>query len=362
MEKKKLKKKAKVLLIVIISLASILIISAFSYIFLSRPVDKTSTANIEVTIKRGMRTSEIAKLLKERGLIRSELVFTIATKFNREKTLKAATYQLQKNMSLNEVIDVLTAGSKYNPDIIRITFKEGEPLKKYALEISTYTNNTYEDVINTVSDYNYLTELINNYWFLTDEILNTNLYFGLEGYLFPDTYEFANRKVSVKKVIETMLNRTEKELKGYKDDITSSNKTPHQILTLASMLELEGKNKDDRKMIAGVFNNRLEKNMNLGSDVTTYYALQKEMKADLTAAEFATINPYNTRASNMGGKLPVGPICNPSASSIDASINPTDNNYLFFVADKKGKIYYAKTEIEHQELISEIKSAGNWIW
>ena len=362
MKKKKIKKKVKVLLIIIISLVSILIILFGSYIFLSSPVDKTSTANIEVTIKRGMRTREIAKLLKERSLIRSELLFSIVTRLNGGKTLKAETYQLKKNMTLNEVIDILTEGSIYNPDIIRITFKEGEPLKKYALEISTYTDNTYEDVINIVSDYNYLNELINNYWFLTDEILNINLYFGLEGYLFPDTYEFENRKVSVKKIIETMLNRTEKELNGYKDDITSSNKTPHQVLTLASMLELEGKSRDDRKMIAGVFNNRLEKNMNLGSDFTTYYALQKDMKADLTSNEFATINPYNTRASNMGGKLPIGPICNPSASSIEASINPTDNNYLFFVADNKGKIYYAKTEKEHKELVSEIKAAGNWIW
>ncbi len=362
MVKRKLKLKVKILLIAIIGLASVLIISASSYLLLSRPVDKDSTATIEVTIKSGMRTKEIARLLKDRGLIRSETVFAIATKLNSRRTLKAATYQFQRNMSLNEIIDILTNGSRYNPDLIRITFKEGEALKKYAIEIETYTDNTYEDVINTVSDRNYLQELINKYWFLTDEILNTDLYFGLEGYLFPDTYEFSNKKVTVKKIIETMLNRMETELNSYKDKIDSSGRTPHQILTLASMLELEGKQKDDRSMIAGVFNNRLNSNMNLGSDVTTYYALQKEMKKDLTKKEFATINPYNTRASNMGGKLPVGPICNPSAVSIDSSINPKDNDYLFFVADKKGKIYYAKTEAEHNSLVSDIKEAGNWIW
>ncbi len=362
MEKRRLKKKVKILLIILISLAVVLIASSMSYVYLSSPIDKNSNAIIEVTIKSGMNRKEIANTLKERGVIRSKLIFTIVTKINNKKTLKAATYQFQKNMSLNEIVDILTNGSTYNPDIVKITFKEGKTIKDYALEIANYTDNTYEDVINTVSDINYLKELINNYWFLTDDILNDNLYFGLEGYLFPDTYEFINKKVDTKKIIETMLNRTEKELNEYKGTIETSGKSVHEILTMASIIELEGIKKDDRKMIAGVFNNRLAKNMNLGSDVTTYYALQIEMKTDLTSAQFATINPYNTRAANMGGKLPVGPICNPSSISIEASINPTDNNYLFFVADKNGKIYYGETENDHNKLVNEIKEAGNWIW
>ncbi len=128
------------------------------------------------------------------------------------------------------------------------------------------------------------------------------------------------------------------------------------------MLELEGTNSTNRKMIAQVFYNRLNLGMNLGSDVTTYYAFQEEMDKDLTAKQFNTSNPYNTRAKNMNGKLPVGPICNPSISSIDASFNPTDNDYLFFVADKHGKIYYTKTEKEHLNKVAEIKEKGDWIW
>ncbi len=362
MEKRKLKKKVKILLIVLVSLAIVLITSSISYIYLSSPVDKNSNTIIEVTIKSGMNKKEIAETLKERELIRSKLLFTIVTKFNQKKTLKAATYQFQKNMSLNEIVDILTNGSTYNPDIVKITFKEGKTIKDYALEIANYTDNTYEDVINTVSDTNYLNELINKYWFLTNDILNEELYFGLEGYLFPDTYEFINRKVTTKKIIETMLNRTEKELNDYKEEIESSGKTVHEILTMASIVELEGIKKEDRKMIVGVFNNRLAKNMNLGSDVTTYYALQIEMKTNLTSSQFATINKYNTRAANMGGKLPIGPICNPSSISIEASLNPTSNNYLFFVADKNGKIYYGETEKDHNKLVNEIKEAGNWIW
>ena len=102
--------------------------------------------------------------------------------------------------------------------------------------------------------------------------------------------------------------------------------------------------------------------MNMGSDVTTYYALQKDMTTDLTVTEFQTINLYNTRASNMGGKLPIGPICNPSSSAIEASFNPTNNDYLYFVADKKGKVYYTKSMDEHAKKVQELKDSGNWIW
>ena len=101
---------------------------------------------------------------------------------------------------------------------------------------------------------------------------------------------------------------------------------------------------------------------NLGSDVTTYYALQADMKEDLSAAQFATINPYNTRGANMIGKMPIGPICNPSTSSIEASVNPGQNDYLFFVADKHGNIFFTKTNAEHDKKVAEIKAKGDWIF
>ena len=101
--------------------------------------------------------------------------------------------------------------------------------------------------------------------------------------------------------------------------------------------------------------------MNLGSDVTTYYALQKPMTSDLTKEEFATNNQYNTRKENMLG-LPVGPICSISLSSLKAALNPTTNTYYYFVADKLGNIYYTKTSQDHLKKVQEIKEAGNWIW
>jgi len=339
-----------------------LVILFFVYIVLVSPVDKNSSAMIQVKISQGMSTKEIAKELKKRGLIRSELLFDIVVKVNTRKSLKAAVYQFQKSMSLEEIVGVLTEGSNYNPDLIRITFVEGESIKKYAIKIAEATNHTYDDVIEKMSDTTYLNTLINKYWFLTDDILNSDIYVPLEGYLAPDTYEFESRDVSIERVIEVMLNQTDSLLKNYKSSIESSGRSVHDTLTIASMLELEGTNTKNRKMIAGVFNNRLDNYMNLGSDVTTYYALQVEMTSDLTTAQFNTINPYNTRASNMNGKLPVGPICNPSKSSIEASVYPTENDYLYFVADKKGEIYYTKSQSEHLAKVKELKEAGLWIW
>ena len=192
-----------------------LVILFFVYIVLVSPVDKNSSAMIQVKISQGMSTKEIATELKKRGLIRSELLFDIVVKVNTRKSLKAAVYQFQKSMSLEEIVGVLTEGSNYNPDLIRITFVEGESIKKYAIKIAEATNHTYDDVIEKMSDTTYLNTLINKYWFLTDDILNSDIYVPLEGYLAPDTYEFESRDVSIERVIEVMLNQTDSLLKNY---------------------------------------------------------------------------------------------------------------------------------------------------
>lgn len=355
-----IKRKPKPLLIILIVVSFLLILLACSYIYLSSPVDSTSKADIEVVIPSGTSTIEIAKILKSKDLIRSELFFNVYVKLNSKRSLKASTFILRKNMTLSEIVDILESGNTYNENVINITFKEGQRLTDYALEIADKTSHTYEEVIAICNDRVYLEELISKYWFLTDDILNSDIYYPLEGYLAPNTYQFKDKDVLIKDILEVMLDQTGEELSKYKKYITDDN--IHSYITMASIVELEGTNDKNRKMIVGVFNNRLKLKMNLGSDVTTYYALQLPMTSDLTTAQFNKVNPYNTRASNMGGKLPVGPICNPSISSIEASIMPTDNNYLYFVADKNSKIYYSKTLSEHESLVKEIKDKGDWIW
>ena len=322
------------------------------------PTDKKSTATYEVVVKQGMSTSEIADLLKKKNLIRNSFFFKVYMKLNRKQTIKAATYDLKKSMDLDTIISLLEVG-KANDDI-SITFKEGKTIKDYAKVLSTNTNISEEDFLAKMKDKTYLTSLINSYWFLTDTILNDDIYYGLEGYLAPATYNFKDKDVSIEEVVKTLLDQEETNLEPYKNKVNKAN--IHDILTLASMAELEGVKEKDRKMIVGVFQNRLSKNMNLGSDVTTYYAFSEDMTKDLTSEMFNTYNPYNTRSSQMAGKLPVGPICNPSKSSIEASINPTSSDYYYFVADKNGNVYYTKTSSEHSAKVKELKDKGDWIW
>lgn len=352
-------KKIRVLAL-ILGFIGLLLISCFIYYqYNISPTDKSSKANIEVVIPEGMSTTDIAKTLYDKGLIKNEFFFKVYLKLNKVSSLKASTYLLTKSMSMKEIVIELENGNT-NDNVIKLTFKEGENIKDYANMISKKTNITSEEFISTIKDTTFLTKLIDDYWFLTDSILNENIYYPLEGYLFPDTYEFSKDNLNSEIIIRKLLDEEERKLAVYKDVLEKSD--IHSIITLASIAELECVKDEDRKTIISVFNNRLAKGMNLGSDVTTYYAFDEEMSSDLTSEMFNTYNPYNTRSSKMAGRLPVGPICNPSLSSIDAAINPNSSDYLYFVADKNRNVYFTKSATEHEEKVQELKENGDWIW
>jgi len=353
------KRKPKPLLIVLFGLAILLLICGGTWIYLSSPIDKNNTEVIEVEIVSGTSTSQIGSILKEKKVIRSEFLFKVYTKLYSVKSLKADTYQFRQNMSLSKIVKELEEGSSYNPNLVKLTFKEGQRITDYAKVISEHTNHNYEEIIQQFKNMDYMKGLIADYWFLTDAILDSNIYYPLEGYLAPDTYYFENKNVSVDAIIKTMLDEMKKKLEPYKSVMGND---VHKYLTMASIVELEGTNTENRKMIVGIFHNRLNGGMNLGSDVTTYYGLQAAMTSDLTTEQFASVNGYNTRSVSMIGKMPIGPICNSSDSSIEASVHPTDSDYLFFVADKHGNIFYTKTNKEHDQKVAEIKAKGDWIW
>lgn len=352
-------KKTRILALILGFIGLLLIVSFIYYQYNISPVDSSSKADIEVVIPEGMSTSNIAKTLKDKDLIKNEMFFKIYLKLNNVGSLKASTYLLTKSMSLDEIVDILVEGSA-NQDVIRLTFKEGETISDYASSIAQVTNITSEEFINATKDTTLLTSLINDYWFLSDSILNEEIYYPLEGYLFPDTYEFNKDNLTSETIIRTLLDEEEEKLAPYKEKL--ENTDVHSIITLASIAELEGVKDEDRKLIISVFNNRLNLGMNLGSDVTTYYAFNQEMDSDLTSEMFNTYNPYNTRSSEMAGRLPIGPICNPSLSSIDAAVNPEVSDYLYFVADKNRNVYFTKSVSEHEEKVQELKENGDWIW
>ena len=323
------------------------------------PVDSGNKNKIEVVIDAGTSTNGMGEILKSKDLIRNELFFLGYIKLNKINSLKAGVYEFSKDMSFSEIINLLKSGSKYNPDEVVITFREGLWIKDYIDVIVKNTNNTKEEVELVFNDLDYMNTLIDSYWFLEEDILNSEIYYPLEGYLAPNTYHFKNKDVSVSEIIEVMLDQTEEELLPYKTKIEGN---VHYYITMASMLELEGTNSDNKKMIAGVFENRLKAGDNLGSDVTTYYAFQHPMTSDLTTAMFNEYNPYNTRSVEMRGLMPVGPICNPGLESISSAIDNKKNDYLYFVADKHGNIFFTKTYSDHLTKVNEIKNKGDWIW
>ncbi len=354
-------KKYKIIMIILAILLVGIFIVAFIYNYGISPVSKKSEP-VTITIPEGSTPYTIGNMLYENKLIKNKVIYKVYVKVNGIKDIKASTYELNRNMNLKEIMDTLKEGNAYNPNEIRITFKEGLNVRKIAKLIDEKTNNSYDDVINLMADKEYIDTLINKYWFLTDSIKNSKIYYPLEGYLFPNTYAFLNKDVTAKEIIETMLDEMDKQLTPYKDKINDSKYNIHELITLASIVELEGASADDRASVAGVFYNRLSDGWVLGSDVTTYYYLKiDDFKQSLNGNPklYDCDHAYNTRCTSYVG-LPIGPISNPGKESIEATINYTKHNYYYFVADCKGKTYLSKTSNEHYNTIQRLKNENNW--
>ena len=337
-----------------------ILICCLIYNFKINAVTKKSV-EVEFKVENGSNYYTIVEKLYDEGLIKSKFCYKLYVKFNRPKALGAGIYTLNKNMSVKKIIDTLEKGNSKNPDAITLTFKEGKNMRWIAKYIAQNTNNKEDDVYSLLDDKEYLNELINTYWFLTDDILNDSIYYSLEGYLYPNTYDFKNKDVTIKEIFKTLLDQEEKNLKDLKSSMESNKYSIHQIITLASIIELEAGRSNDKPGIAAVFYNRLNSNMPLGSDVTTYYAAKVDLsERDITIQEVNDINAYNTRSSTMAGKLPIGPICNPTVDSIKAVLNPEENDYYFFVADKNGNTYFTKNYQEHLAKVAQLKKDGLW--
>lgn len=313
---------------------------------------------VRININTGTSSKSVVDILYNAGLLKNKYVGYAYVKLHNVNNLQAGNYEVNKSMTFEEILNKMIAGEVEN-DSISVTFVEGKRLTYFVSQISKNFPYTEEEILNKLEDKEYLTTLIDKYWFLTDEILNDKLYYALEGYLYPSTYYF-NTDASIEEIIDKLLTQTGKELAKYQDEIEKSSYSVHELLTMASIVELEAVTPEDRRGVAGVFYNRLSNNQSLGSDVTTYYAAKIEMgDRELYQYEIDDINDYNTRPLAKKG-LPVGPICNPTATSIAAAIEPQNSNYLFFVADKNRKLYFSATNYEHESTIATLKEQGLW--
>ena len=336
-------------IIIIGLLIAVLALFITSLYFYGLTPVKSESEKVIFRINSGTSTKEIIDNLVSEKIIKSKISSFIYLKVHSNFILKAGTYELDRNDSTRDIFKKINAGDIYD-DSIKITFNEGKRITHYATLINENFGYNENDVISTINDEAYLKELINKYWFLTDEILNDKIYYALEGYLFPDTYSF-KKDSSIKSIIETMLDNTNKKLSNYKNDIENSSYSIHQILTMASIIENESMFDEDRSGVSQVIYKRLKLNMSLGMDVTTYYAVKKDLSETLTKSDLNSYNDYNTRNTSFIG-LPVGPICNMGIKSIEAVLKPSDTNYLYFYADiKTGKLYFAENMTEFQKLI-----------
>lgn len=338
----------KKLLIILGVVALLLVIGVVWFYLMLRPVE--ADGKVSFTVKAGANKVEIVSDLKEAGLVRSKLATLIYVFLSPSLNLQAGSYDISRNHSVSEIMDIIGKGKiADNRNIVRITFVEGKRFKDYAEQISKNFAINYDDIVATCEDKTFLNELIQNYWFIDEHVLDDKLYFPLEGYLFPDTYEFYE-DADIKTIIHKMLSNMGANLEPYKEIIQSAQISAHDVLTKAAIAEKEAINYEDRQKVVQVINTRLDMQMSLGMDVTAYYGVMKDMTEDIYDVDLSDNNPYNTRAKGFLG-LPAGPICSPSSEAIKATFNPADTNYVYFVADvKTGKVYFAETAEEFLEL------------
>lgn len=326
-------------------------------------ISKMSDDNTAITvqIESGANSTTIAATLKEQGLIRKETFLKLYLKLNNITNLQAGTYELNQTMNMEQIINIISNGEAVYPDSFSITIKEGENIRDIVKLLEENTIHSEEELYAKLDEESYLDQLIEDYWFITDDIKNEEIYYSLEGYLFPDTYTLYSDEMPIEEIYKMFLDNMKSKLDDYKEDIEESDLTIHELLTLASIVELEGSAAENRAKIADIFIRRLKAGDSLGSDVTTYYAEQKDITESLYLSELNEANAYNTRNGNLPGQLPVGPICSPGIESIEGTINPIENNYYYFIADKYKNIYFMSTYQEHLSKVSELKANGLWI-
>ncbi len=349
-------------LIVIIILLILLVIFAMVGVFFYelKPVSKSGEIK-DFIVESGSSVNSVFESLEKENLIKSAFFMKIYSKLSGGLTIQSGLFKISPSMDVTEIFDILNKGGDNARGEVNLTFKEGDNVRDFASLVSENFDISKEDVFNKLKDTEYLDSLISKYWFLTDEIKNKDIYYSLEGYLFPNTYAFY-KDSSLEEIISKFLDETEEELNKYKADIEKSKYSVHEVLTLASIVELESYDTKDRKDIAGVFLNRLNDGMPLQSCVSTYYAFNINMgDRDLNQSEIDDCSSkYNTRCTSLIG-LPVGPIGNPGLTSIEAAINPNKHNYYYFLSDKNLKTYFSETYEEHERKQEELEDAGLWL-
>lgn len=331
----------------ILGIIGLLLILVILYVILESNGWFTSDGNKKIVVESGDGFYKITNDLKENDIIGSKIFFKIYAKIfngNRVNNLKPGELSVSGKISYKKLLDELSSVRAKN---ISVTIPEGYELREIAnllVEKKLVNYEKFYDVCKNYDfDYPYIKELKK-----TDN--------RLEGFLFPDTYNFYLNEDNEVTIINTMLKRFDEIYKKYESDIKKNNLSLYEIVTLASIIEREAMYSDDFYNVSSVFHNRLKRNDNLSylqSCATVQYIL-KERKNVLSIADTKIDSPYNTYKYS---GLPVGPISSPGEFAINAALNPGKTDYLYFLNDKDGKLHFSKTYSEHMKL--EQKYLGN---
>jgi len=340
------KKGAPKALLIIVLLLAVAVGFGGAYTMGIRPVEPGNEEPVVVDIPSGSGASYIVELLDEAGLVKSKFWAKVNSKIGGYSNLQANTYVFNKGMAFNSIMGVINEGNFDYISKETVEVKDGARLEQVAAAISEQLPYTAEEILAKWSDREYLNRLIDQYWFLTDDILDEDIMYPLEGYLYADTYFVTSDVSDIEGFTEMCLDSMQEALDARRDEIESSKFSVHELLTLTSIVTKEAQ-AEDQAGVAGVFMNRLDKNMSLGSDVTVCYIFQED-RVDLYESQLDSDNPYNTR--KFAG-LPPGPICQVVGDAIDAVLHPDSNDYIFFYAGPDGTVYYATTQAEHESNI-----------
>ena len=329
-----------------------------------QPIDPSSKQYVKVQIPEGANSQEIGSILEKSGLVKHGLLFTAYVKYKNYSDLKSGYYNLQKSMSTEDLIKALQKGGTPEPQEVvyaNLTIPEGFTLEQIAQTVAQLQGEfkeplTAEAFMTKVQDENFIAQEVAKYPKLLESLpaKDSGVRYRLEGYLFPATYTI-KESTTIESLIDEMLATMDKNLSPHYATIKEKNLTVNELLTIASLVEKEGAKTEDRKLIAGVFYNRLNLGMPLQSNIAILYAEgklgQKISLADDVAIDTAIDSPYNVY-TNIG--LMPGPVDSPSLDAIESSINQTKSDNLFFVANvQDGKVYFAATKEEHDKNVEE---------
>ena len=354
-KKKEVRVVRRIVLIVALVLLVVVAVAgwqAYSYVTNAlEPVDPNSEEVIDIEVPIGSNLDSIAALLEDNGVIKDARIYKYYVKFQNESEFQAGSYGLTQSMTLDEITESLKTGKVYHEPLYTINVPEGLTLEEIAERvIAENTEYTAEQFMEQVQDEAYIDELMVKYPdLLTEEIKGENVKFALEGYLFPATYPIYEENPSLTVLIEQMLDATKANIEPYQSVLQEEEKSPHWLLTFASLLEEEATAKSDRQTIASVFYNRMDQDMPLQTDPTVIYAMG-EHKDRLFNSDYEFEDPYSTY-TNKG--LPPGPIAAAGASSIEAVLDPNQTDYLYFLADSEGKNYFSTSYEQHLEYRDE---------